>query len=271
MDPSELAKLVNRSGFLFQLAVEEHVTFRSTEHGWRVVAREYPWASPGGERGGFIDFVADRFGFHAVFECKRTQSGEWIFLVPTSAKETVKLRTLWSYLSEARTRGYGWDDLHFEPATLVSEFCIVRGGSDDDKPMLERIAGDLVRASESLAREELETQRRPEGAAGFIPVIVTNASLYACRVDPREVDLRAGVLPPTATFETVKSIRFRKATASDVKYEPQTYASIREGLVKKERSAFVVNVEHLSEWLGLVSERGSGVDVPRRPWHHLGR
>lgn len=271
MEHSELAKLVDRSGFLFQLAVEEHVRSGSNSHGWEVLAREYPWSSPDGLRGGFIDFVADRFGLRAVFECKRTQDGEWIFLTRQDQAPTVKLRTLWSYLSESGARGYGWDDLHFEPASAFAEFCIVRGGSDDDKPMLERIAGDLVRATESLAREELETLGRRNGPTGYIPVIVTNATLRVCRVNLADVDLKRGVLPSSAEFEIVPAVRFRKATASDVKHEPNTYASIRDGLVKKERSAMVVNIEHLASWLGAVVERTSGIDAPPRPWHHLGR
>jgi len=265
MDASELAKLVNRSGFLFQLAVEEHVHGTSATHGWNITAREYPWSSPSGDRGGFVDFIAQRGGLHAVVECKRTLGGDWIFLMPVQATDTVKLRTLWSYRNERGRRGYGWDDLDFEPAGLVSEFCVVRGASDDDKPMLERIAGDLVRASESVAREELETKDRGSGAAGFIPLIVTNAR----RVDIGAVDLRTGSLPSTAVFEPTPVVRFRKATASDVKYPPETYASLREGLVKKERSAIVVNVEHLAVWLGAATERSSGVDVPRRPWAHF--
>lgn len=269
MDRTELEKLVNRSGFLFQLAVEEHIRSNKPTHNWEVVAREYPWSSPGADRTGFIDIVADRAGLHAVIECKRTQGGDWIFLVPFESQDTVKLRTLWSYLTEDRRHGYGWDDLHFVPATLESEFCIVRGGSDDDKPMLERIAGDLVRAAESLAREHLDTQRRHRGPAGYIPIIVTNAKLHVCRVNLGDVDLHTGSVPASATFEETGAIRFRKATATDIKHPPASYGSIREGLVKKERSAVIVNVAHLTDWLASVSEQPSGLSVPLRPWRHL--
>jgi hypothetical protein len=269
MERSELEKLVNRSGFLFQMAVEEHIRANTNNHGWEVAAREYPWSSPLGDRRGFIDIIADRSYLHSVVECKRTQGGEWIFLVPSASKETLRLRTLWSYLTDDRRQGYGWDDLHFTPATLESEFCIVRGGSDDDKPMLERIVGDLVRASESLAREQLDRQGRHPGPAGYIPLIVTNAKLYACRVDPRDVDLQTGSVPSSAVFEETDAIRFRKATASDIEHTPSSYGSIRDGLKKKERSSVVVNVERLSDWLISVSEEGSGLSAPPRPWRHL--
>ncbi|HVQ38064.1 MAG TPA: hypothetical protein VMS31_11060, partial [Pyrinomonadaceae bacterium] len=195
MHDEELAKLVNRSGFLFQLAVEDHVRAGKSQHDWDVVAREYPWATADRARSGFIDFVAERNTLRCVFECKRTQSGEWIFLVPADAAETIQLRTLWSIVGQNGKSGWGWGDWGFHPQTLRSEFCIVRGASDDDKPMLERIAGDHVRAAESLAREELAMPNRDYGVYGYMPVVVTNAKLYACRVDTTQVDLTTGSLP----------------------------------------------------------------------------
>jgi hypothetical protein len=265
VDPQELAKLVNRSGFLFQIAVEEHVRHNTDNHGWEVMAREYPWSTVDRARSGFIDFVAGRGTLRCVFECKRTQGGEWIFLVRDSDAETSLLRTLWSFIAKDDKQGWGWDDLHFEPATLRSEFCFVRGASDDDKPMLERIATDLVKASESLAREELGLRRRFRGPTGYLPVIVTNANLYACRVDPKEIDLASGNAPSSAKFEPVLSIRFRKSLGSDVVHAPDTYESVSEGSTKKERSAFVVHVSHLTEWLSKIKEK----PLHFYPWSHL--
>ena len=266
MDSNDLQKLVNRSGFLFQLAVEEYVRQTSSAHGWEVMAREYPWSSPDGTRRGFIDLVAGRNTLRCVLECKRTQGGEWVFPIQATASQTTQLRTLWAFLAKDRAKGWGWDDIQFEPATLVSEFCIVRGASDDDKPMLERVAGDVVRAAESLAREELALHGQWSGSAGYLPVIVTNARLYACRVDLSSVDLQSGTLPPEATFEEVNAIRFRKALSSDVAHDPETYTSLKEGLLRKERSAFVVQVTGLADWLAGIRElRRSGT----YPWSHL--
>lgn len=268
MHDEELAKLVNRSGFLFQLAVEDHVRAGKSQHDWDVVAREYPWATADRARSGFIDFVAERNTLRCVFECKRTQSGEWVFLVPGDAAETVQLRTLWSIVGQNGKSGWGWGDWGFHPQTLRSEFCIVRGASDDDKPMLERIAGDLVRAAESLAREELAMPNRDYGVYGYMPVVVTNAKLYACRVDTTQVDLTTGSLPSAARFEEVKAIRFRKALATDLAHAPETYETIKRGLLAKERSVFVVNVNGLSDWLGSVKETSRPIAM-QPPWAHL--
>ena len=269
MDASELAKLVNRSGFLFQLAVEEHVRQATPVHQWEVLAREYPWSSPDGSRRGFIDFVAGQGGFRCVFECKRTQGGEWIFLLPSNAQDTDKLRTLWSFSQDA-VQGWGWDDLQFNPRTLVSEFCVVRGASDDDKPMLERLTGDLVRAAESLAREELNMRDRYWRIGAYLPIVVTNSNLYTCRVDLAGVDLSSGSVPTTATFEEVGAVRFRKALATDLAHPADTYPSIKDGVRKKERSALVVNVAHLTDWLTNIKEvPPSPLDITPNPWFHL--
>lgn len=269
MHDEDLAKLVNRSGFLFQLAVEDRVRKDSSAHEWEVLAREYPWSSGDHGRSGFIDFVAERDNLRCVFECKRTQAAEWIFLVSQDSAATVELRMLWSFVDQSGARGWGWGDMDYHPQTLRSEFCIVRGASDDDRPMLERVAGDLVRASESLAREELSMTNRGCGAFGYIPVIVTNTTLYACRVDPTLVDLSTGILPPSATFEEVQAIRFRKALATDLAHAPESYPTINKGLFAKERSAFVVQVAHLSSWLSSLKQAQR--QWRQLPWTHLTR
>jgi hypothetical protein len=136
--------------------------------------------------------------------------------------------------------------------------------------MLERIAADLVRASESLAREESAMGGRHRGQSVYIPVIVTNATLYACRIAPGDVDLTSGTVPTSARFEEVGAVRFRKALPSEVQHDPGTYTSLSEGMKKKERSAVVVNVAHLSKWLAAVRERPrSPLDFSGHPWAHL--
>jgi len=269
MQEQELAKLVNRSGFLFQLAAEEFVRRGVVVHGWEVVAREYPWSTGDRSRSGFIDFVAEKDLLRCVFECKRTQGGEWIFLVSEVSAETLHLRTLWSVTGEKGRHGSGWDDLGFHPSSLESQFCIVRGASDEDKPMLERIAGDLVRASESLATEELAMAGRGVGVWGYVPVILTNTTLYACRVDPSKVNAHTGNLPDSASFTEVPAIRFRKALPTGIVHSPETYDSIQKGLFKKERCAFVVNIKYLPQWLASLRLAQRDVSAGPYPWSDL--
>ena len=244
----KLEELVNRSGFLFQLGVEDFIRQGLLSHRWEVLAHEYPWFAHDRTRSGFIDLITGNENLRCVFECKRTQGGEWVFVVPMPSNLTIELRTLWAIVTKIGERRLGWDDLEFTPPTFRSEFCIVRGASDDDKPMLERITGDLVRAAESLAREELELHAYDDGPYGYIPVLVTNTSLVACFVDPAMIDRSTGFLPKDAKFEEVGAIRFRKALPTDVPHG-STYSDIRGGIRKKERSAFVVNVGYLATFL----------------------
>lgn len=268
-DEEKRAKLVNDSGFLFQIAVEEHVRATTSRHSWSVEAREYPWNSPKGDRSGFIDFVAARGSLRSVVECKRTRGGEWVFLLPEKSEPTVQLRTLWSFLAWDKVNDWGWSDLQFEPAMLRSEFCIVRGSSDDDRPMLERIAAEVVRAAESLACEELAMNQQHPGSSGYLPVIVTNAKLVACHVSLTDVNLQAGELPPSARFEEIGAIRFQKALPSDLVHLPDSYASMSEALRIKERSVFVVNVGHLAHWLAAVRQVPRSLSSPPDPWRHM--
>lgn len=265
MQPDELAKIVNRSGFLFQVAVEDHLRRTAREHSWSIIAHEYPWTSLDAARTGFIDLVAARGNFRCVFECKRTQGGEWIFLAPDGSKDTDELRVLWAYRGETGDRSWGWDDFRFQPRTLRSEFCIVRGASDDDRPLLERLGSDLVRAAESLAREDLSVRDRREGPMLYVPVIVTNARLYTCQVEPGAVDLATGEVPQSACFAEVSAIRFRKALLSDQKHDTRTYSTTAEGQLLKERSAMVVHISHLVEWLKRLEEAPSS-SLPLRPY-----
>jgi hypothetical protein len=50
----EIIKQLNRSGYPFQLRVEQEVVATFQEHGWLVASREQPWSTEDGTSG-FID------------------------------------------------------------------------------------------------------------------------------------------------------------------------------------------------------------------------
>lgn len=65
-------KQINRSGFPFQLRVENEIRSSQNAHGWSVASHEHPWAAY--DESGFIDIVVehDQFvTFRVVIECKR--------------------------------------------------------------------------------------------------------------------------------------------------------------------------------------------------------
>jgi len=56
-EKEDLLKLVNASGFLFQLRVEDEVTKTSSSHGKTVLAREHRWVDQVTESEKFIDLI----------------------------------------------------------------------------------------------------------------------------------------------------------------------------------------------------------------------
>ena len=82
---STLLKVINASGFVFQLGVQEMIetNFRKNRHGWRVVGREHRWVDPISEAEGFIDIVLQLDLWRMGIECKRVhENTSWIFLIP---------------------------------------------------------------------------------------------------------------------------------------------------------------------------------------------
>jgi len=55
----ELLKTANQSGFPFQIGVRNEIERTISEHGWDIVAEEYPWTHLIGGKSGFIDLLAE--------------------------------------------------------------------------------------------------------------------------------------------------------------------------------------------------------------------
>jgi hypothetical protein len=88
-------------------------------------------------------------------------------------------------------------------------------------------------------------------------------------VSPAQVDLTTGLLPKDAHFEEVSAIRFQKALPTDLIHPPDSYETIAKGLVRKERSAFVVNVSHLPTWLLSLRQAENAFPTWEYPWSNL--
>jgi hypothetical protein len=56
--PADLAGIVNASGFMLQLALEDAVRASERRHRFEIEAREYPWRR--GQDSGFIDLLLGR-------------------------------------------------------------------------------------------------------------------------------------------------------------------------------------------------------------------
>jgi hypothetical protein len=250
----DLSKLVNASGFAFQLGIEHEVRATTKNHSWRVVSREHPW-SAGGDNQGFIDLVLAKGFVTAVVECKRARDGVWVFLIADGGGgQRTGSRALWTAGAEdgRGVSGYAW--MHHLPETLTSSFCVVRGSGENDRPLLERLCSTLISSVDGLAEEEIGLlQRAGGGWKGFyLPIVVTNAELHVCRLAPNEVDLSDGTIG-SAEFERVPFVRFQKAfSASPILGAPPT--DLGSAAELRERTVWIVEATSLSAFLGSVKE-----------------
>ena len=255
-------KMVNASGFAFQIAVEHEVTKTKAEHGWEVLAHEHPWSV--GHESGFADLILGRYPTERlVVECKRPRGATWIFLVPDDGVASTRFRLQWMNASPNAPTFIGWSDFTVKPASYESGFCIVRGQGEGETPLLERLSSKLTTSLAAIAREEMDLlpkDRRDEQILLHLPVIVTTAELIVCRLKRDAVDLSDGELKAgEGKFEQVPFIRFRKTLAYELTGHGMP-KSLAEAAADKERMVFVVHAAQISSFL-----RQLLVTWPRHP------
>lgn len=252
LDDSALLGLVNGSGYPFQSRVAELVRETTGTHGWTVVAEEYPWSHEGGHTG-FADLVlrhaqgTDRF----VIECKRLgDPATYVFLPPRGRAEQVdKAHGFWTYHpgNEQPARS-GWTDFHATPTSPTGLFCVVPGRGERDRPIVERLASELIHAVEAIALDEVIAGQRKKPRIYF-PVLVTTADLVVCDYAVNAVDVETGTLPD-GTFTRVPMVRLRKGLG-DPSPASARYEEFAEILAAKERTVMVVQARYLPEMLNL--------------------
>jgi len=246
-EQEKLRKLLNASGFAFQLAVELAVRSATFDDPWRVAAREHPWSTTNGR--GYVDLVLSRGNIHLVIECKRPRDAVWMFLMPDHEQLKRSHACIrWTDTMPHRRSLVGWGDIQVYPASPETDFCAVRGQGETDSPMLERVASSLVDATDGVSADFLLLHHGSRVSSVLVPVIVTTAALTLASFDPKNVDLHTGDLD-AAQFTTVSHLRFRKSLASTTHpdfYEPQELEDLSSG---SERTVFVVNAAYFVDWL----------------------
>jgi hypothetical protein len=263
-----LKKIVNASGFVFQLALEHKIRSTSETHGWGVIAREHPWRNIENGSQGYIDIILGLGRMRLVIECKRPKDAAWIFLNPNDKRDKVRrARLLWTKITD-RTAGVlistgaipkpsktiyesvaGWHDLAIAEESPESQFCVIRGQGEEDKTMLERISSQLITSIECLANEEIEISNyKPNrGVIVYMPVIVTTAQIELCHFDPGKIALLTGILSE-GTFTTVPFIRFRKSLTTRLT-STATPTNIEEANQDKERTVLIMNSDSFCDLL----------------------
>jgi len=264
-------KLANASGFLFQIRIDHEITrVRASKGGnWEVIAREHRWLDTASNSEAFIDLILQSYAGRMIIECKRTTDATWLFLVPNNAKEVERAKLLWTCQKEGSPPITAWDDLDLHPSSLESSFCNVRGQGEGNSPMLERLAGSLLRATEAVAEQELSIS--PQNAYGpariYLPAIITNADLRVCSFSPEDIDLKTGRINKTET-QAVDFLKFRKSLSTTHQIST-SINNLQQANIDAERTVIVMNVNALETILPhmklqqptIVSHRG-----PVWPW-----
>ena len=247
----QLLSIANASGFPFQLRVEDLVKTTASRHGWKVLVREHPWADPETGQAGFIDLVLANDPVRLVVECKRSQEGQWVFLLPAAEKASIeRARSFTTVNQKNGVKTFEWAECGFKPPSAESSLCAVRGTGEGDRPLLERLAAQVSRATESFGTQEITCERSPSHDIGtiYVPVIVSNAELVMCNTDPAQIDIATGTITrQDATFTTASLIRFRKPLTSRV--APSRFSDVSSVNRDAERTVFVINAAALPDCL----------------------
>lgn len=247
-------KIANESGFPLQIAVESQVTQTTARHGWKVRYSEHSWVNRSDQTSGFIDLVLqDRQGStFLVVECKR-KNEMWVFMDTDGTAEMRRHAKAWaSHFADGKMNRFGWVDTTPDPRCAEASFCAVRGQSASDKTtMLERIGGELVSATEALAREERDFRRADEPTLRvYFNVIVTTADLKVAKFIPGQISLSTGTFTD-AQVEDVPFVRFRKQLSTrEAAFGPQDLANGTSPGYVKENTIFVVRATELVRFLG---------------------
>ena len=250
-DKEKLLEQVNRSGFPLQLAVEHAVNNHSGHNGWKVYSQEHSWKNEYSGTSGFIDLVLidNRQSSMMVVECKRVQNTHWIFLSNDSKQMQRRHCKPWiTLIEENKAKKFDWANLAIDPTSPESSFCVVAGQDPKSRPMLERLAAEANEATEAFAREDLAMLVDKNGYLRiYYNVIVTTAELVVCEVLSDAISLASGAVD-SASFSTVPYVRFRKQLSVNRSIDPNA-RYIGSPFREKENTVFVVNSEHLLEFL----------------------
>ena len=264
----EALKQVARSGFPFQLRVEDEVKSSFQKHNWSVVSREHPWTNPSTASAGFIDLVLQQEPFRTlrlVVECKRMKATDsrqlrWVFLIPDSDPKPTELAScleveaLYDEQAQPPTSRDDriWDNVFSRPPSLQSQFCVLPNDEQRRQPILESLSVELLDSIEGLAEEEVHAARsrgRPYHQRLFIfPAIVTNAEIAVCRFNSSLVNIADGTIDPAnADISSVPFIRFRKSITT--RFPAGGFPDLHSANCARERTVFVVNGESIVEFL----------------------
>ena len=258
----QILDMVNRSGFLFQLAIEHAIKSKLKSDGISIAASEHPWTDTRTGETGFIDLIVEAGFARFVIECKRPKGGKWFFLAAEdSDDQNPHGRITWATKLKDDREIVAVDDLLLFPKSFESSICIIRAEGEDERTLLERYAGKLLASVNAVAQEEVRYPRN-QFYPGYIyiPVIVTTASINVAKIDPEKISLADGTITDL-NFQSVPHLKFRKSLVtehSELSAPSDLYSSNK----NKERTVVVVNSESLLELLQGTNVRANSGELP---------
>lgn len=252
MDDKKLRDIVNSSGFPLQIGIQRHIEKTQNIHGWSVLAKELPWHNLSADTNGFVDLVlTNQYDTQKIIiECKRVRETSWLFLEPDTRNADRRHATFWvTCVEDDNTHYFNWFEAALDPSSPESAFCVVHGQDPKSKPMLERTAAELLDATEAIAFEEYQLHKKDKTRflSFYCSVIATTAELRICTFNPEDISTEKGEIHK-AEFRKVPFLRFRKSLSTR---QPSHVGvkSFKEAIGAKERTVFVVNAEHIVEFV----------------------
>jgi hypothetical protein len=249
-----LSAQVNRSGYPLQSRLEHEVRATRPSHLWDVVSHEQPWRRESSDDR-YIDLVLKRERVRIVVECKRPQSGWWVFQCPRKTpwqlKDCRDQKWMSCFHAPFDTRGSGyWRLIEVPPGSWRSEFCTVTGSNEGNT--LERRCKDLPRSVEGFATEEWGAPADPRHGETlfYFPVLVTTSELYVCEHNVEGISLADGRLDGTEEFEQVSMVRLHKTLSAEG--QSGDGIDLDTANARRERSILIVNADYfitvLRQW-----------------------
>jgi hypothetical protein len=250
----DVLRYANQSGFPLQIGLQHAVDAAKNLIPWRVRYVEHGWVHPESLGSGYIDLVLQAYGArqHLVIESKRKADTDWVFMHSSGKVSDRRHAKVWvTEATGGNVRRHGWANCQVDGPCPEADFCVVRGqGMEDREPMLERIAGQLVLATEALAHAERDF-RSPTMpyVRAFTSVLVTTATLSVVEFDPASVSLADGKIP-TGNVRRVPWLRLRKQLATRfVRLTSNDFAAGGDPSYSMENTVFVVQAASLVAFL----------------------
>ena len=186
-----------------------------------------------------------------MIECKRILDGPWLFINSDNDQKNRTRAKAWLTAESINSRKwFDWADLQVTPACQEAQFCVMQGKDQKSRPIIERTAANIVSSTEAFATEDRADIINHSDLRIYISAIVTTAPLFFCDIPANGISLKNGQ-GDSQSFTPRPFIRLRKQLSTRPPTPIQNVTSMMPQLKanQKERTVFIVNAEHIVDFL----------------------